>query len=192
MVEKNEIYLKPDFSEEDGYKAAEIEERFATMNGWEAESDAEKLLHGLKLKETDFSKSMKDLVGDDKVKVIVATDVKTKEYICGTGDSVELRGKLVAKVVATANPLFLGKIALMFGVDSADKNTAPHPLHFGCCLWSPTIVTDIQRSVNGTTIKVCNNIPRFLHVVNVPVMSMLTISDYKTVLGKLAVKFDQI
>lgn len=132
------------------------------------------------------------LSGDDKVKVIVATDVKTKEYICGTGDSVELGGKLVAKVVATANPLFLGKIALMFGVDSADKNTAPHPLHFGCCLWSPTIVTDIQRSVNGTTIKVCNNIPRFLHVVNVPVMSMLTISDYKTVLGKLAVKFDQI
>lgn len=72
MIEKNEIYLKPDFSDEDGYRAAELEEKFANMDGWEAESDAEKLLNGLKLKETDYSKSMKDLVGDDKVKVLLA------------------------------------------------------------------------------------------------------------------------
>lgn len=131
------------------------------------------------------------LGGGDKVQIIVATDVKTKEYICGLDDGIELGGKLTAKVVATANPLFLGKIAITFGVDSADKNTAPSPLHFGCCLWSPTIVTDIQRSVNGSTIKVSNNVPRFLHIVNVPILSMLTISDYKTVLGKLSVNFTE-
>ncbi|WP_423363865.1 ABC-F family ATP-binding cassette domain-containing protein [Mycoplasma sp. P36-A1] len=72
MKEKNEIYMKPDFSEEDGYKAADLEEKFANMNGWEAEADAEKLLNGLQLKETDYSKLMKDLVGDDKVKVLLA------------------------------------------------------------------------------------------------------------------------
>ncbi|MDF9866955.1 ATPase subunit of ABC transporter with duplicated ATPase domains [Bacilli bacterium PM5-3] len=72
MVEKNNIYMKEDFSEEDGYRAAELEERFAQMDGWEAESDAEKLLNGLKLKECDYSKYMKDLNGDDKVKVLLA------------------------------------------------------------------------------------------------------------------------
>ncbi|MEG0283947.1 MAG: ATP-binding cassette domain-containing protein [Erysipelotrichales bacterium] len=72
MIEKNEIYLKPDFDEEDGYRAAELEEKFANMDGWEAESDAEKLLNGLKLKETDYTKLMKDLEGDDKVKILLA------------------------------------------------------------------------------------------------------------------------
>jgi len=72
MKEKDSIYMKPDFSEEDGYRAAELEEAFANMDGWEAEADAEKLLNGLKLKETDYTKLMKDLVGDDKVKVLLA------------------------------------------------------------------------------------------------------------------------
>lgn len=72
MEEKDAIYMKEDFSEEDGYKAAELEERFASLDGWEAESEAEKLLHGLKLKETDYSTKMKDLVGDDKIKVLLA------------------------------------------------------------------------------------------------------------------------
>lgn len=72
MIEKNEIYLKPDFNEEDGYRAADLEEKFAQMDGWEAESDAERLLNGLKLKETDYSKLMKDLNGEDKVKVLLA------------------------------------------------------------------------------------------------------------------------
>ncbi|MDL2212288.1 ATP-binding cassette domain-containing protein [Erysipelotrichaceae bacterium OttesenSCG-928-M19] len=72
MIEKNAIYLKENFSEEDGYKAAELEEKFAQMDGWEAESDAEKLLNGLKLKETDYTKLMKELDGEDKVKVLLA------------------------------------------------------------------------------------------------------------------------
>lgn len=72
MKAKNEIYMKPDFNEEDGFRAAELEEQFADLNGWEAESEAEKLLNGLKLKETDYSILMKDLVGEDKVKVLLA------------------------------------------------------------------------------------------------------------------------
>lgn len=71
-LEKDAIYMKADFSEEDGYRAADLEEQFATLGGWEAESEAEKLLHGLKLKENDFSKKMKELIGDDKVKVLLA------------------------------------------------------------------------------------------------------------------------
>lgn len=72
MKEKDAIYMKPDFSEADGFRAAELEEKFADLNGWEAESEAEKLLNGLKLKETDYSILMKDVVGEDKVKVLLA------------------------------------------------------------------------------------------------------------------------
>ncbi|MGL4383023.1 MAG: ABC-F family ATP-binding cassette domain-containing protein, partial [Bacilli bacterium] len=71
-VAKDLIYMKEDFSEEDGYKAADLEEKFAEIGGWEAESEAEKLLNGLKIKETNYSLLMKDLSGDDKVKVLLA------------------------------------------------------------------------------------------------------------------------
>ncbi len=72
MQKRDELYAKADFTEEDGYKAAELEEEFASLNGWEAESEAEKLLNGLKLEETDYTKNMAELVGGDKVKVLLA------------------------------------------------------------------------------------------------------------------------
>ena len=72
MKEKEAIYMKEDFSEEDGVKAAELEGEFATMNGWEAESDAANLLNGLGI-ETDLHyKQMADLTGAQKVKVLLA------------------------------------------------------------------------------------------------------------------------
>lgn len=70
--EREELYAKADFTEEDGYKAADLEEEFANMNGWEAESEAEKLLNGLVLEEKDYSKKMSELQGGDKVKVLLA------------------------------------------------------------------------------------------------------------------------
>ena len=72
MKEKEAIYMKEDFSEEDGVKAAELEGEFATMNGWEAASDAANLLNGLGI-ETDLHyKQMADLTGAQKVKVLLA------------------------------------------------------------------------------------------------------------------------
>ena len=72
MKEKEAIYMKEDFTDEDGIKAAELEGEFATMNGWEAESDAATLLNGLGI-ETDLHyKYMKDLKGAEKVKVLLA------------------------------------------------------------------------------------------------------------------------
>ena len=72
MKEKEAIYMKEDFSEEDGVKAAELEGEFATMNGREAESDAANLLNGLGI-ETDLHyKQMADLTGAQKVKVLLA------------------------------------------------------------------------------------------------------------------------
>ena len=63
MKEKEAIYAKEDFTDEDGIKASELEGEFATMNGWEAESDAASLLNGLGI-ETDLHyKMMKDMTG---------------------------------------------------------------------------------------------------------------------------------
>ena len=72
MKEKDAIYMKEDFTDEDGIKAAELEGEFASMNGWEAESDAENLLNGLGV-ETEFHyKLVKELTSPQKVKVLLA------------------------------------------------------------------------------------------------------------------------
>ncbi len=72
MKEKDAIYAKEDFTEEDGIRASELEGEFATMNGWEAESDAATLLNGLGI-ETDLHyKMMSELSGSQKVKVLLA------------------------------------------------------------------------------------------------------------------------
>ena len=72
MKEKDAIYAKEDFSDEDGIRASELEAEFAQMNGWEADSDATSLLNGLGI-ETDLHyKKMGELDGPDKVKVLLA------------------------------------------------------------------------------------------------------------------------
>lgn len=72
MKEKDALYLKEDFSEEDGIKAGELEEKFADMDGWNAESDAAMLLNGLGITTDLQSKLMKELTDGEKVKVLLA------------------------------------------------------------------------------------------------------------------------
>lgn len=72
MKEKDAIYAKEDFTEEDGIKAGKLEEEFATLNGWEAESDAATLLNGLGIDTELHSKFLKELTGSEKVKVLLA------------------------------------------------------------------------------------------------------------------------
>lgn len=70
--EKDMLYAKPDFSEADGLRVSELEEQFAEMDGWNAESKAGSLLSGLGIKEEHHQKSMKELSGKEKVKVLLA------------------------------------------------------------------------------------------------------------------------
>jgi len=72
MKEKDAIYMKEDFTDEDGIKAAELEGEFATMNGWEAESDAASLLNGLGIETELHTAVMSTLMGAQKVKVLLA------------------------------------------------------------------------------------------------------------------------
>ena len=70
--EKDAIYAKPDFSDEDGIRASELEAEFADMDGWNAESDAETLLNGLGVSTENHQKKMSELPGTLKVKVLLA------------------------------------------------------------------------------------------------------------------------
>ncbi len=72
MVAKDEIYAKPDFSDEDGIKASELEGEFAEMDGWNAEPDAAALLSGMRIHEDDHHRLLKDLDGNKKVRILLA------------------------------------------------------------------------------------------------------------------------
>ena len=72
IQEKDAIYAKPDFSDADGMRASELEAEFAEMDGWNAESDAASLLSGLGIEEADHYRPLKDLSGNQKVRVLLA------------------------------------------------------------------------------------------------------------------------
>ena len=68
--EKDAIYAKPDFSEEDGMKAAKLEERFAELDGWNAETNAATLLNDLGISPENHYKQMKEIEDREKVKIL--------------------------------------------------------------------------------------------------------------------------
>ncbi|MCF8056210.1 MAG: ATP-binding cassette domain-containing protein [Desulfocapsa sp.] len=72
MAEREAIYAKPDFTDEDGIRSGELEAKFGEMNGYEAEAEAAVLLNGLGIPEEMRQKKMKDLDGSDKVRVLLA------------------------------------------------------------------------------------------------------------------------
>nr|WP_092075135.1 ATP-binding cassette domain-containing protein [Dendrosporobacter quercicolus]NSL50102.1 ATP-binding cassette domain-containing protein [Dendrosporobacter quercicolus DSM 1736]SDN35368.1 ATPase components of ABC transporters with duplicated ATPase domains [Dendrosporobacter quercicolus] len=72
MEEKNALYAKPEFSDEDGMKVSELECEFAELNGWDAEPEAARMLNGLGIAEHLHSQKMADLSGNEKVRVLLA------------------------------------------------------------------------------------------------------------------------
>ena len=72
MKQREELYAKEDFTDEDGLKVSELEERFAELDGWNAESDAAMLLSGLGIKEDKHYTLMGELSGKEKVRVMLA------------------------------------------------------------------------------------------------------------------------
>lgn len=72
MKEKDALYAKPDFNDEDGIKASQLEGEFAELNGWEAEAEAATLLQGLGIDTSYHAKKMSELTGSEKVKVLLA------------------------------------------------------------------------------------------------------------------------
>ena len=68
------------------------------------------------------------------------------------------------------------------------RNVAANPLSFGAHLWAPTVATDIVVTQGGSTRRAINTVPRFLHIVNIPILTTFTVSDIDEVLGKVTVK----
>jgi len=120
-----------------------------------------------------------------KTTVIIGTDPKTKNYITGGESKIDLGDDFEAVVVSTPNKLIQGKIYITFGVFDDQRNTVANPLNFGVCAWAPTITTDVVRTVGGSTTRELHNVPRFLHVVNLPVMARINVSDTAAVLRKV-------
>ena len=85
MKEKEALYAKEDFTDEDGIKASELEGEFATMNGWEAESDAATLLNGLGIDTELHYKYLKDLTGSEKVESTSCTGFIWKSGYSSSG-----------------------------------------------------------------------------------------------------------
>ena len=81
MKEKEAIYMKENFSDEDGIRAAELEGEFAELNGWDAETEAEKLLMGLGVEKENNYRFMKDISSADKVKVLLAQSLFGNPHI---------------------------------------------------------------------------------------------------------------
>lgn len=85
MKEKEALYAKEDFSDEDGIRASELEADFASMDGWNAEADAETLLNGLGIETELHGKMMNELTGAQKVKVLLAQALlEIRIFFCWT------------------------------------------------------------------------------------------------------------
>lgn len=121
-----------------------------------------------------------------KVGVVIGTSTRVKSYLCGAGsDTIDIGGDFDVKVVATRNPAIGDTMYITFANHgNAKRNTEFDPLSFGNCFWAPTIATDVAKTVNGATVRSFQTTPRFLHVVNLPIIMRLGVTNIAGVLGK--------
>lgn len=117
--------------------------------------------------------------------VIIGTDPVIARYLTVTGDLRTLGGEFDVRIVSTLDNRVAGKIFVSFGVFDDQRNTAPNPLNFGNMAWSPelTVVMPISRS--GQISKETAVQPRFLHVNNLPVLTVLTVEGIEDVTNKV-------
>jgi len=122
------------------------------------------------------------------VGVIIGTSARVKSYLCGSGDdTIELGGNFVAKVVATPNVGVGDNMYITFSDHaSTTRNSEVDPSSFGTCFWAPTITSDVAKTVNGATVRSFQTFPRFIHIVNLPIMIRLNVTNLNSVLGKIA------
>jgi len=122
---------------------------------------------------------------DKTVTVIIGTDVKTKQYLTSGDGKVEIGEGFNVKVVSTSNPVMRGSLYITFAVEDSDKNVKPNELSFGQCVWAPTITVDVTRTTSGETGRELFTMPRYLHIVNLPILAVLNITGYNDVLRKI-------
>lgn len=130
-----------------------------------------------------FEQAMGSTVGN--VKVVIGTDPHIKQYLTNGAAEIIIGEGFDVEVVSSNNPLVRGKIYITFVKD--DNEDVIDPLNFGNCIWSPTITLDFQRSNGGSVVREFNNIPRYLHIINLPILAEIDVSNIAAVLGKVAI-----
>lgn len=121
---------------------------------------------------------------DVKKKVVIGTDPQIKFFLTGNESKLALSSNIDAEVVCTYDPKVAGKIFVTFVVDN-DKDVKPNPLNFGNMVWAPTITTDVSRTVSGSHRRELMTIPRYAHIVNLPILVTFDVSDPEGVLSKV-------
>ena len=124
--------------------------------------------------------------------VIVATDPVIARYLNVVGDLRTLGGEFDVRVVSTLDQRVAGKIFITFGVFDESRNTTPNPLNFGNMAWTPELTVTLPISRNGQISKETAVQPRFLHVVHLPVLSVLEISNIPDVTNKIALNMHSV
>lgn len=123
---------------------------------------------------------------------IIMTDPVIARYLSITGDLRTLGGSFDCRVVSTLDQRVAGKIFISFGVFDESRNTSPNPLNFGNMLWSPELTVVLPIARDGQISKELAVSPRFRHIVNLPVMTVLQISNIPDVLNKVPLNMRQI
>jgi len=120
--------------------------------------------------------------------VIIGTDPVIARYLMVTGDLRTLSNNFNVKIVSSLDRRVTGKIFLTFGNFNGDVNAAPNPLHFGVMAWKPELTLVMPISRNGQVSKELSVQPNFIHLVNMPILSVIDVVNIPDVVAsKVAV-----
>ena len=143
---------------------------------------------------SEYKAAANALTGNNGMKptVIVGTDVVLYNYIMLDGDLRTLGETFDVKVVSTLDKRVCGKIFITFGVFDGSRNTTVNPLNFGNMLWSPELTVVMPISRDGQISKELIVTPRYLHMVNLPILTVLDVTGLPEVTGKVHVEFKNV
>lgn len=127
-----------------------------------------------------------------KPTIIVGTDPVIYNYLQADGDLRTLGETFDVRIVSTLDSRVKGKIFVSFGVFDSARNTGINPLNFGNMLWSPELTVVMPVSRDGQVSKELIVSPRFLHTVNLPMMTMLEVTGLPEVTGKVTVNMHTV
>lgn len=120
-----------------------------------------------------------------KTSVIIGTDARIAQYLTSGDGKVNIGSDYDVTVVSTPNPLISGKMYVAFTDSSSSKNEKVNPLSFGCMFWSPELSLDVVANRGGSIVRELSTMNRHLHLVNTPILSILTVDGIEESLGKI-------
>lgn len=131
-----------------------------------------------------------------KTLVVIGTDTRISQLLTD-GDlygktSINIGDQFEVKIVSTMNPLVDGKMYITFGDNTATKNEKVNPLGFGCTFWSPELSLDVVANRGGSIVRELSTMPRFMHVAQLPIMSIINVSGITDSLGKVTSNYKVI